>query len=628
MTFGVRNGIVRGRFGFRTGASSEVSCRGCRLGCFMVRVIVCGDPSGDIVYVSRKLSALCGKSESFAFALLLHPPFNTENAGTLSAEVKFPLKTYFAAQQAPDDELLRKANLFWVGPASTVQDSGLTIMLVAAGYDEPPSDSVALPPEISSALRECGAHGCNFRGIDILVSSSVPLGISSKTISSDVAATSIIARVALQAKPRYHFASADDYVALAPFVVPSAVHSTRFITLAPANRGKGKQWLYAADVTPLRGMTASEHAGCRIYPEISAPYCSNRFSSTAESVRGTNQSSCKEIGKWMGGVSQRETRAGNKESDEIFTGTCSRKRQRSASHERKMSTVVDERCWFCLGNEKELHLVVWVGHDFYVAAAKGGIVPQHVLIVPIGHVYNSLDGCLTSDMHKELDNIKDGIRKFYEKEVDGCKPLFFERAVRTRGGAEQMHMHIQCIPIKRDAVDGAVQVAMATAERAGIQLDEIHGDCVSALRGEFEKGTKASASTDGSEQFFWAELPDGTCVIQKIENDNIIGDWSDGNNTRESELKGQQKTEGGYSDSERDDGTGCVVIDRGGGSRSSNCRKEGKEMRYPMQFGREIAATLLNCPHRIDWKRCVGHPREEQWASEKLRDSFQEYAPK
>ena len=43
-------------------------------------------------------------------------------------------------------------------------------------------------------------------------------------------------------------------------------------------------------------------------------------------------------------------------------------------------------CWFCLSSPKvEKHLVVSIGDEVYLALAKGPLVPEHVLILPITH---------------------------------------------------------------------------------------------------------------------------------------------------------------------------------------------------------------------------------------------------
>lgn len=42
-------------------------------------------------------------------------------------------------------------------------------------------------------------------------------------------------------------------------------------------------------------------------------------------------------------------------------------------------------CWFCLSSPKvEKHLVTSVGQKVYLALAKGGLTPDHVLVSHIG----------------------------------------------------------------------------------------------------------------------------------------------------------------------------------------------------------------------------------------------------
>jgi Protein similar to CwfJ C-terminus 1 len=43
-------------------------------------------------------------------------------------------------------------------------------------------------------------------------------------------------------------------------------------------------------------------------------------------------------------------------------------------------------CWFCMASaEFEEHLVVVIGDESYIAMPKGGLVPDHTLIIPIAH---------------------------------------------------------------------------------------------------------------------------------------------------------------------------------------------------------------------------------------------------
>jgi hypothetical protein len=42
------------------------------------------------------------------------------------------------------------------------------------------------------------------------------------------------------------------------------------------------------------------------------------------------------------------------------------------------------KCWFCLSNpDVESHLIATVVQDTYIAIAKGGLVKNHALIVPV-----------------------------------------------------------------------------------------------------------------------------------------------------------------------------------------------------------------------------------------------------
>lgn len=44
------------------------------------------------------------------------------------------------------------------------------------------------------------------------------------------------------------------------------------------------------------------------------------------------------------------------------------------------------KCWFCLASpDVEKHLIISIGDFCYLALPKGGLVPEHCLIIPIEH---------------------------------------------------------------------------------------------------------------------------------------------------------------------------------------------------------------------------------------------------
>ena len=43
-------------------------------------------------------------------------------------------------------------------------------------------------------------------------------------------------------------------------------------------------------------------------------------------------------------------------------------------------------CWFCLSNEKDVHLVVSIAGESFMSMDKGGLVADHCQVVPVEHV--------------------------------------------------------------------------------------------------------------------------------------------------------------------------------------------------------------------------------------------------
>jgi hypothetical protein len=54
------------------------------------------------------------------------------------------------------------------------------------------------------------------------------------------------------------------------------------------------------------------------------------------------------------------------------------------------------------------------------------------------------------------------------------------------------------------------------------------------------------------------------------------------------------------------------------------CRSE----RHPMNFGREILATLVGAPERADWRKCMAaNSAEEEQVAKTFRDFFLPFSP-
>ena len=81
-------------------------------------------------------------------------------------------------------------------------------------------------------------------------------------------------------------------------------------------------------------------------------------------------------------------------------------------------------CWFCLsGAEVEKHLIVSIGDHSYLALPKGGLTPDHVLILPIAHYASLLD--IPEEVETEISKFKKALKSCFKKQ--GKSVVFFER---------------------------------------------------------------------------------------------------------------------------------------------------------------------------------------------------------
>lgn len=70
------------------------------------------------------------------------------------------------------------------------------------------------------------------------------------------------------------------------------------------------------------------------------------------------------------------------------------------------------------------HLIVSIGEDYYLALAKGPLVEDHALIIPVEHRFNTLS--MSSESETELSRFQNSLKSYcrgQEKEV-----IFFEWA--------------------------------------------------------------------------------------------------------------------------------------------------------------------------------------------------------
>mmetsp|Transcript_2925 Transcript_2925/g.8966 ORF Transcript_2925/g.8966 Transcript_2925/m.8966 type:complete len:531 (-) Transcript_2925:1174-2766(-) len=524
-----------------------------------VRVLVVGGAT-DVKLLHKKVEPVARKNGPFNFVCVAG-----EIGATTSAEigdVRFPAPTYFASQSFNEDTQpvdLEHNNLYYVGDAAQKTIDGLNLVLLSANYDDPKlassttAQSYPFPPEVDTALRMSGAKGAGFQGIDLFVSGDRPRGLIEAGDDGILPGSGLTAAVAILLRPRYHICGGEPHthVSLGPFVIPGSSHATRTISLGliTPKEGAGKQKpLYAAVMKPLKTMDeadlekdAPQSNVYRIHPKLAsvdankdAPTGGYFFQMPSEPLRKKRRGDGVEEGK---------------------------RRPRFEGH------PTDAKCWFCLSNEKDLHLVVTVGTDVFLTLAKGGLTSNHVLLMPIAHVRSTME--LGDAAYKEIESFKSALREYFDKELN-ANTLFFERVVNPRGGVLHSHTQIQAVPVPREATESASEVLGVDAERAKLKLRQLPKNT------SWQEYVQAQSERDKPE-YFYIELPDGREAVQLISED----------------------------------------------------RKSIDDDRppHPMQFGRRFAANLLKMPRRADWKTCTKSIEREEEDTNSFRARFSPYDP-
>ena len=163
-------------------------------------------------------------------------------------------------------------------------------------------------------------------------------------------------------------------------------------------------------------------------------------------------------------------------------------------------------CWFCLSNEKDLHLVVSIGNECFMSMDKGGLTEEHCQIVPVEHV-PSFAGVPESTA-TEMWNYISALRRFAESADK--RLVVFERhlELRNKGGN---HCHMNCVPVAADRAALAEKIFKQAAKRLDFSWTKLDPPANAV---EAQTAIKAVAD-DG--EYYAIHLPDGAILIRTIE---------------------------------------------------------------------------------------------------------------
>ncbi|XP_068024594.1 CWF19-like protein 1 isoform X1 [Melanerpes formicivorus] len=475
-----------------------------------LRVLACGDVEGRLEALFGRVRAIQGKSGRFDMLLCVGSFFGSaseaEWAEYRSGAKKAPIPTYIlgandpeAVSYFPDVNGCEMAeNITYLGRRGLYSGaSGLQIAyLSGTEAQQEPAPAYSFSAKDVAELKTSLLATPSFRGVDILLTSPWPRGAetfgnSAGEIDTKRCGSKLISDLAASLKPRYHFAALEKaYYERLPYrnhtvLQESPRHVSRFIALAEVGNAAKKKYLYAFSIVPMSMMDPAELVK-QPQDVTENPY--RKLQKAAQKSRtalpAEEEAACQfffDLKKQQG----RKRPSGGRERGD------------SQPQQAKRPAQPTGPCWFCLASpEVEKHLVVSIGTHCYLALAKGGLLPDHVLILPIGHYQSVVD--LSPDVVEEVTKYKAALKEFFRSK--GKRYVLFERNYRSQ------HLQLQVVPVPLDQCtpEDIKESFIAQAQEQQIELSEIpeHTDITQVV----QPGTP----------YFYVELDTGEKLFHRI----------------------------------------------------------------------------------------------------------------
>ncbi|XP_002732856.1 CWF19-like protein 1 [Saccoglossus kowalevskii] len=470
-----------------------------------LKILVSGDAEGKLDQLYKRVRNVQNKAGPFEMLLCVGNFFGHG----LKAEDEWkkykdglaaaPISTYVLGANLPEHmEYFKEIdgcdladNITYLGKRGVFNSmSGLQVAYIS-GIEQPSGSSDAKAHHFTdidvTALIESLTADTNFKGVDVLLTSQWPKGVSQNAsqpdgITDKTSGSSLIAKLAMCLRPRYHFSGIyQTHYERQPYrnhrvLAEAAKHVTRFIALANVGNSDKKKYLYAFNIVPM----------CKIENEelIKQP---QDVTECPFKIQDVNTETAQAD---MSNQYFYDSKSYNKPQKR-------QQRQDGGQHKKpRPPPKPTGPCWFCLGSpEVEKHLVVSVGTHTYVALAKGGLVPDHVLILPIGHYQSSVD--LPQEALDEVEKYKSCLQQMFRKDDESC--VIFERNYRSQ------HLQLQVIPYDAEKSETISAVFQEYSEAQKLELNEIPKN--SDLKQIISTGTP----------FFFVELESGEKFLHRIK---------------------------------------------------------------------------------------------------------------
>ncbi|XP_007012827.2 PREDICTED: zinc finger CCCH domain-containing protein 64 isoform X1 [Theobroma cacao] len=399
--------------------------------------------------------------------------------------------------------------------------------------------------------------------VDLFLSNEWPSGVTNRATASDIPAgmsnssgsDSTVSQLVAEIKPRYHIAGTKGaFYAREPYSNVDAVHVTRFLGLASVGNKEKQKFLHALSPTPSSAMSAAEISAKPPNTTLSPYTLADQVDRPKEATMRAGDNA-PDSQYWRYDVSNKRQKHGNGDGNKvcfkfISSGSCPRGEKCNFQHDvdareqflrgvcldfiikgkcekgpdcNFKHSLQDEgesysrkrpgsgnnsanrlkECWFCLSSPNvEIHLVTSIGENFYCALAKGPLVQDHVLLIPVEHLPNTL--CLSADSEIELGKFQNSLKMYYKNQ--GKEAVFFEW-ISKRG----THANLQAVPVPSSKAAALKDIFNLAAEKLGFEF-------VTKKFNNNSEGRKwLKTQFDKNFSCFYVELPEGSILSHLVE---------------------------------------------------------------------------------------------------------------
>ena len=463
--------------------------------------------------------------------------------------------------------------------------SGLTVAYYMEGLDGKSSDTDVeqFITTISSSASAVDVFLTPVWPKDVHTASTVT--IPEPIVTRSAAGSDLMSRLVNRVKPRYLFSASDPgpdsevgiYFERQPFrnhtvLKESPRPVTRFISLACVSADKkGPKWLYAFNIKPGSELLKLDKESGRNEGRMEL---NHQPDDTTESPFrgmhinfGSNKSKGHDTVQFFYQVPSDKRQRG----DQGNGNNRNNRRYDQQTHEqddrpkRPRVEFDPDQCWFCLASPKvEKEFIVSIADNAYLATAKGGLVEDHLLILPIEHIRSTLD--TTDNDISDIQKFKDALVRYFDSK--GKIVAFFERNFKSQ------HMQVQVVPMPKECLMESEQGAgdeMLT--KAVIAMIRDHGLNYTVMPHEL---TLRDVLNQGL-PYFHLQIP---AISWQV----------------------------------------CVNIN----TRRKN--EDGSNIMFPMQLGREILAHVLGLDPQVShWKNVILTKDQEAARAIEFRKLFKDF---